>query len=77
MLDLDLRVCMNGGDVDCEVNFKIFNNTRVPKRKCDWSTGFVDRGKLQSLIIRINAAFQGRNMKLTCFNTQAVNRFTW
>ncbi|KAL5013968.1 hypothetical protein ScPMuIL_008238, partial [Solemya velum] len=43
MLDLDLRVCMNGGDVDCEVNFKIFNNTRVPKRKCDWSTGFVDR----------------------------------
>ncbi|KAL5015120.1 hypothetical protein ScPMuIL_009390 [Solemya velum] len=42
LLDLDLRVCMNGDEGDCAFSSKVFNNTQVSKRACDWVTGYLD-----------------------------------
>ena len=44
LMDMRLMFCLNDPS-PCDINVTIFENTKLLKRQCTWSTGFQDTGK--------------------------------
>lgn len=44
LMDMRLLFCLNDPS-PCDINVTIFENTKLLKRQCTWSTGFQHTGK--------------------------------
>ena len=45
LVNLDIQICLEANK-PCVVDVSVFKNTKLPKKPCEWTTGFLNEGKV-------------------------------
>ena len=46
LVNLDIQICLEANK-PCVVDVPVFKNTKLTKKPCEWTTGFLNEGKVQ------------------------------
>lgn len=44
LLNLNIQICFDA-EKPCLTDLSVFKNTKLPKKPCEWRTGFLNEGK--------------------------------
>lgn len=67
LVNLNIQICFDAKK-PCLTDLSVFKNTKLPKKPCEWRTGFLNEGKHRKIIF-----FQKNYVAISIKSSRPVN----